>query len=186
MRSPTSTPPASSSWFQPSPNSRRSMWVLALNETRSLPQGSWRDHPARRRARPRGSGRARRGYQLSRGGCLCRPKPSALEGHLRELSDVEEVARAQVVVALVDAGVDAAHVDGDLHGRAGDVVVELQSGLPSLEVDSHLGKGHVPHAEVDTCVGVVDGVDGVLAGSTECLSWCWARISCGSDNRKRR
>lgn len=41
MRSPTITPPVSSTWFQVNPNSRRSIAVVALNAARSLPQGSF-------------------------------------------------------------------------------------------------------------------------------------------------
>ncbi len=39
-RSPTSTPPASSTWFQVRPSSDRSIEVLAVNAARVLPHGS--------------------------------------------------------------------------------------------------------------------------------------------------
>ena len=45
----------------------------------------------------------------------------ALKSDLRELLDREEIRRAQMVVALGDAGVDARSFDDSADGRFGDV-----------------------------------------------------------------
>ena len=89
-------------------------------------------------------------------GCL-----DALAGEceLRELLRVEEVRRAQVIVSLWLAGVDARDLDLRLDLRARGVLrVVFDLARPGLELAAHLGKDHVASREADFRVRGVDVV----------------------------
>src|SRR5262245_19859872 len=81
----------------------------------------------------------------------------ALERDLRKLLDVEEVRGAQMVVALLDVGVDAGRVDRSLHfGLRGALVVIDDLAVEHLEASGDRGE-EVADVELDGGVRRVDG-----------------------------
>jgi hypothetical protein len=83
--------------------------------------------------------------------------PRAAEPQHGEVLDVEEVGRAQVVVALGRAGVDARGVDRDLDPRPREVaVVELDRAGVLQEPAADLRRHHVADRETGGRVGGVD------------------------------
>src|SRR4029079_706828 len=90
----------------------------------------------------------------------------ALEGDLRVVGDVEEVGRAQVLVALRGIGIDALGVDGELDGAGLRVLrVHLHGALEGVELAAYLGD-EVADLEADGRVLLVDrpGVGGGRGG----------------------
>ncbi|GAA3082170.1 hypothetical protein GCM10020254_28190 [Streptomyces goshikiensis] len=89
-------------------------------------------------------------------------RPGGAEAHQREGLGVEEVAAAQVGVAVGDAGVHGGdpHVDGG--GGAGGVrAVQVEGALVVGEAAAHVGDHRVADGEADAAVG---GVDDVVTG----------------------
>ena len=81
------------------------------------------------------------------------------EGDLRVGGDVEEVVGADVVVALLVAGVDAGDLDRDVHrGVARVVTVDGGGAVELVERTTHLRHHRVPRDEAETAVRRVDRV----------------------------
>ena len=78
------------------------------------------------------------------------------EQHLRVLFREEEVARLQVLVARLLAGVDRRDVDGRLDLRVGDAVTGHDGGVPALEHALDLADGEVAYREAELRVGRID------------------------------
>jgi len=89
------------------------------------------------------------------------------EGDLREALDVEEVAGAQMLVALGLVGVDRRAPDGAVGGGA--VLAELEAALERAELAADGGDAEVLDREADARVGGVDGVARLpkLVGTSE-------------------
>src|SRR5882757_3949583 len=80
------------------------------------------------------------------------------EADLRVSGGVEEVVGAQVPVALLVAGVDAAHLGGQVDVRVGRVVqVQMSDTREVVERAADLGHHRVPRSEADAAVRGVDG-----------------------------
>src|SRR5215216_2946561 len=82
--------------------------------------------------------------------------PVAPELDLRVALDVEEVGRAQVLIPLRVAALDAGGVDRDLRPRAQRVVRDVDVALDAGELAPHLAHHEVPG---DALHGRVDGLD---------------------------
>src|SRR5205823_4378256 len=84
-------------------------------------------------------------------------EPLALEGHRRESLDVEEIGGAEVCVALLGAGVDAAGADVDLDFRRGRIgFVVLNGALHVGEAALHRGNHEMLDRELDVGVRGID------------------------------
>ena len=91
-----------------------------------------------------------------------RPDRRAGERPGRVVLDVEEVVGAQVVVAVLVAGVDAAGLDGHRNLGVDRVLGQLQGAAEVGELATDLGHGHVAHGEAEPGVADVEdvGTDG--------------------------
>src|SRR5699024_7059020 len=81
------------------------------------------------------------------------------EGHLRVVLDREEVARAQVLVAPLVAGVDRGEVDLGLDRRLQRILGDVDPSFEGFEQATNSGHGEVTNGEADlgvTGVGVPD------------------------------
>src|SRR5207244_180408 len=103
------------------------------------------------------------------------------ERHGRVGLDVEEVARANVVVALLVVGVDRAQVDGGVHRRVERVLAGDDLTLEGGEAPPYLGHHQVTDAEGDVRVDRVDRPGsghvardlGPGAGNAHLKTSCW-------------
>src|ERR1700716_1998909 len=81
-------------------------------------------------------------------------------GHLREALDVEEVGRTEMLVPLLNTGVEADGLDGDVdHCRGRVVVLSLDFPGVLLEAAADRRDHHVFTREPEARVGWVDAVD---------------------------
>ena len=79
-----------------------------------------------------------------------------LEAQLGELGGVEEVGRAQVIVALRLVGVDRLGLDRAVDLGAGQVLADLERALELGELTADGGDAHVLDGEADLRVRRVD------------------------------
>src|SRR4051794_9444064 len=82
---------------------------------------------------------------------------SGLEGDLRERLGIEEVGRAQVLVALRLAGVDRRDLDRPVRPAVGDLLLHVEGALELAELAAHVGDPHVLDRELDARVRRIDG-----------------------------